>query len=160
MSLLLRLIAEGIVNRGNDERCECPAYVSDDEFVMDFGMIAIPSTQIAPNFQFSRRAFGLLFQGAPIPHPPRRFPRTPTRRHQIQPPFNQFVYDFGRFHLFRRKQQTVSRWIIHAISDYMHQHSTLQLLKKRVQKVLLIWNLRLEEEQDCMAKLQQMACIR
>jgi hypothetical protein len=41
---MLSLISEGIVQGGDDERSESATYVSDDEFVMDFGMIAIPST--------------------------------------------------------------------------------------------------------------------
>jgi hypothetical protein len=101
---MLSLISEGIVQGGDDERSKSATYVSDDEFVMDFGMIAIPSTQIATDIEFPGRSFGLLFQGTPVPHPPRRFTRTATRSHQIQPPFDQFVHDLCRFHLFPERK--------------------------------------------------------
>jgi hypothetical protein len=93
-------MVQGCAQRRYDRSTHPP----DDQFVMDFGILVIPPSQIGPYTDFVRGSFALLFQTAQAPHPPRSFTRATAGNDQRQTKFNKIVHNNGGLDL---------EWIAH-----------------------------------------------
>ena len=90
---------ETIVKGGHNDTDCGSTNVSDNEFVVNLGMLVVPLAQFVSKLQFPLDPFRRLLQLPNASLPPTAVSRSATGSCHINPKINDFVYNLSRFDL-------------------------------------------------------------